>query len=338
MRRWLGIAALVLAGCATAPLPPAPARIAVGYIPAFEGLDRAIEASPISYYTHLNLAFVNVDPAGRVIAGEKMACMDGGEDGQVSLASLRRAVRSGHDVQAKVLVSLGGGAIPACSGDWAALLRPGTRDTVVRNLIDLVDREGLDGIDVDIEGELLTRIDKAGDFLPFIEALGDALHRRGKLLTTATGSYEGGMVPVESVAWFDLVNVMAYDLVGPTWGEPGAEHSPYEQAERDLALWRSRGVPRDKLVLGVPFYGRGFGSYAGGENSYRQLVRRFGEQAAQGDVIGERCGGCSYITYNGPATIARKAALARELAGGVMVWELTEDSEDAALTRALLGK
>ena len=54
-------------------------------------------------------------------------------------------------------------------------------------------------------------------------------------------------------------------------------------------------------------------------------------------VVGERCAGCSYITYNGTETLARKARLARREGAGIMVWEVTEDTEDALLIRTLLG-
>ena len=57
------------------------------------------------------------------------------------------------------------------------------------------------------------------------------------------------MVPVSSIPWFDLVNVMSYDAIGPTWGRVGDEHAPIAQAERDMALWRARGVPAERLVL-----------------------------------------------------------------------------------------
>ena len=43
---------------------------------------------------------------------------------------------------------------------------------------------------------------------------------------------------------------------------PGTEHSPYALAQSDIATWQARGLPRDKLVLGMPFYGLGFNGYA----------------------------------------------------------------------------
>jgi chitinase len=311
-----------------------PAPVKVGYLPAFRGIEAVAERADMNHYTHINIAFANPAPDGRIIDGGAMSCMEGGARGAVSLAEFDEAVAKARAAGAKVLVSLGGGVIPVCSGDWAELLTPERRAAVVRNLVALVDTRGLDGLDVDIEGALLTEIDKAGNYTPFIAELGAAMRARGKLLTCATASYEGGMIPQSSVPWFDLVNVMSYDAIGPSWGPAGAEHSSFDQARRNLALWRTRGVPRERLVLGVPFYGYGFGSYRA-NYAYRDILAEHGAAAAARDVIGERCAGCSYITHNSPATLSRKAELARAEAAGIMVWEITQDTSDAGLIRGM---
>ncbi|WP_182466806.1 glycosyl hydrolase family 18 protein [Sphingomonas gilva] len=327
----LGLGAVLLLGAAAQAQPSQP--VWVGYLPVFRGLETVTARADMTHYTHINLAFANPAPDGRIVDGDAMACMEGGAQGDVTLAELDAAIGRVKAAGAKALLSLGGGTIPGCSGDWAELLAPERRPAVVRNLVALVDAHGLDGIDVDIEGALLTAIDKAGNYTPFIAELGAAMRARGKLLTCATASYQGGMIPRSSVPWFDLVNVMSYDAIGPSWGSPGAEHSTFEQAQRDLALWRERGVAREKLVLGVPFYGYGFGGYRP-NHAYRDILAEHGPAAAN-DVIGERCAGCSYVTHNGPATLARKAALAQAEAAGVMVWEITQDTDDAALIRAM---
>lgn len=325
---------LALAACATPSRDATPTRpVAVGYVPAFKGFDAIVGRSDFAHYTHINLAFVNPNPRGELVTRDAMACMEAGGGRTVSLASFDAAVARIHAGHAKVLVSLGGGTIPACSGDWATMLRPETRAMVVRNLVALVDRHRLDGIDVDIEGELLTRIDKAGNYTPFIAELGAAMRARGKLLTCATASYEGGMVPVSSIPWFDLVNVMSYDAIGPTWGKPGDEHAPLAQAERDMALWRARGVPADRLVLGLPFYGYGYNGYRP-TYAYREIAAEHAP-APGDDVVGERCAGCGYVTFNGVDTLRRKAALARAQGTGVMVWEISQDTDDEALIRAV---
>lgn len=317
-------------------ISPALARerpVTVGYLAAFKGLDLSIARTHLPSYTHFNLSFANPDPAGAFIRDGRLTCMGDERGANLTADALRATVAKLQASGAKVLVSVAGGVIPGCSGDWKALLAPDKRAATAAALVELADTLGLDGIDIDIEGELLTAIDRAGNYVPFIETLSAAMKARGKLLTCATASYEGGMIPVGSIPYFDLVNVMSYDAIGPSWGQAGAEHSSLAMARRDLDLWLARGVAPERLVLGVPFYGYGFG----GEKpnwSYRDLVAAHPD-AAKGDLIGKACAGCRYITYNSPATIEAKARLARTKAGGVMVWELSQDTPDHALTRAI---
>ena len=289
----------------------------------------------LSAFTHFNIAFANPAFDGNFLNGDRMACMTDAEGRPYQIDALKTIVTKLQSHGAKVLVSIGGGVIPGCSGDWTALLAPDRRGDTVSRLVELVDTLGLDGIDVDIEWTLLADLDRSGRYVPFVAALADAMKTRGHLLTCATASAPGGMIPTASIPFFDLINVMSYDAIGPTWGPAGAEHSTYDMAVRDLDLWLGLGVPPDRLVLGVPFYGYGFG----GERaslSYRDIVTERGESAGRTDLVGEACAGCRYVTFNGPATIERKARLARAKAGGVMVWELSQDTSDHALTRAIM--
>ena len=304
--------------------------VVIGYIAAFKGLDREMQQRGLDKYTHLDLAFVNPTPAAAVLAPGGLACAPALAENSsmmVSDAQLRALVTTAHRAGTKVIASLGGAVIPPCGGDWAELLQPRTRPVLVANLIAMVDRYDLDGLDVDLEGELMMRIDKEGNYTPFIRELASALHARAKLLTAATGSYPGGMVPEASLPYFDLIGIMSYDQVGPTWGIPGGEHSTYSQAQTDLALWIGKGVPPRKLALGMPFYGRGFGGYRQGW-SLQDIADQFGRRQLKSDVAGQRCGGCSYITYNGLPTLERKAELAGAWGAGVMVWEVGQDLDD----------
>lgn len=328
-------AALMLSLSAATAYAETPRPITVGYVPAFKGMGAIMTKSDLTPYTHLNISFANPDASGAILSGDVFSCMQDETGAAVPQAALHEAVARAHKSGSKILVSLGGGSIPQCSGNWAELLKPENRATVVKNLVALADTFGLDGIDVDIEGVLLTEIDKAGNYTPFIAELSAALKARGKLLTCATASYVGGMIPDSSIPYFDLVNVMAYDAIGPNWGTAGDEHSPYSQAERDMKLWRAKGVAKDKLVLGVPFYGYGYGDYAVGYNAYRDLVATFGAEIADKDVYGKRCAGCSYVTYNGLPTLRKKAKLAMKQGAGVMVWEISQDTDDQVLIRTL---
>ncbi|MEM9966197.1 MAG: glycosyl hydrolase family 18 protein [Asticcacaulis sp.] len=308
--------------------------VAIGYVPAFKGMGRVMAQADLRQYTHLNVSFVNPTADGAVMAGDRFACMNDHTRQAVTDTDFRAAVAKAHENGNRILVSLGGGVIPECSGNWAELLKPENRSVVVKNLLALVDQYDLDGLDVDIEGVLLTEIDAAGNYTPFIAELSRELKARGKLLTCATASYEGGMIPVSSIPYFDLVNVMSYDAIGPGWGQAGDEHSPYAQAVADMALWRERGVPQERLVLGVPFYGYGYGQYRAGYN-FRDLLAEYGEAVFDKDVWGTRCAGCDYITYNGLETLRKKAELGVREGAGIMVWEISQDTEDHRLIRTL---
>lgn len=310
--------------------------IAIGYVAAFKGLDRIIARGGFEHYTHLNLAFANPDPGGALQRDGALACAPAGDGAMVSAKSLRRLVDAGHGAGAKVLVSVGGGVIPPCSGDWAELLKPATRSKIVEGLVRLVDDYRLDGIDVDLEGELMTRIDRAGNYTAFIAELSAALRSRGKLLTAATATYEGGMVPDSALRYFDLIGIMSYDAIGPTWGSAGDEHSSFDQAKAHLDYWIAKGVPREKLALGLPFYGYGFNGF---RRNYRlsDIAAEYGMGALKFDVIGRRCGGCPYITYNGLATLERKARMAGIAGVGVMVWETDHDLPEHDAIRAVVA-
>jgi len=231
----------------------------VGYVAAFEGLDLEMQQSGLAKYTQIDLAFVNPTPSGDVLAPGGLACapaVHGSSDVMVSDAQLRALVAQAHRTGARLVASLGGAVIPGCGGDWEQLLQPAARPKLVANLLVLVDRYDLDGLDVDLEGELMAGIDAGGNYTPFVRELATALHARSKLLTAATGSYPGRMVPDGSLPYFDLIGIMSYDQVGPTWGTPGGEHSTYPQALADLTQWISKGVPASILRPGLRHFPR----------------------------------------------------------------------------------
>ncbi|ALV04537.1 carbohydrate-binding protein [Roseateles depolymerans] len=318
LRSHLLIAALALCGVAGSAL--AQTKV-VGYIPSYKGLRAVADRTDLSKLTHINIAFANPSANGSFLSGGNPTCMESATGGDISYV-----VQKAHAAGVKVLVSLAGGVIPGCSGNWQTLLQPGNRGNLVNNLAQFVNTFGLDGVDVDLEGALLTAIDKAGNYTPFIQNLRSALP--GKLVTAATATYEGGMVPVSSLPHFDFVTLMSYDAVGPSWGSVGTEHSSYAMAQSHIATWQARGLPKEKLVLGVPFYGYGFNGYAA-DYGFNDIVAQFGASAAQKDLIGTLCASCGYITYNGIPTIKAKTRLALQQGSGVMIWELSQDGTGA---------
>jgi chitinase len=141
------------------------------------------------------------------------------------------------------------------------------------------------------------------------------------LLTTAVvalGRHGDDILP-EVFEIVDFMNIMAYD------GD-GQNHSPYEYALQALDYWEGRGLPKEKMVLGVPFYGRP------SEATYRELVAN-DPQAAQSDSS-SYLGGMVY--YNGIPTIQAKTNLALQRGSGIMIWELSQDTtDDTSLLNAI---
>lgn len=296
----------LLAGCGSptpGPVPPRP--LVVAYVPNW--IDLAAFAKTIDYakVTHLNLAFENPTD----------------DSGELSFRPHDETlIRAAHAHGVKVLVSIGGGGAadnPVMKPRYLSLVSGPRRAAFVAKLAAYVKAHGFDGLDVDLEGPSIN-----ADYGPFVVELAAALRRDGKLITAALSQgYGGGNVPGAALGAFDFVNVMAYDATG-SWApnRPG-QHSSMEFARANVAYWQKRGVPKEKLVLGVPFYGRAFGPAAARRgNSYKEIVARF-PGAEQHDQAGDT------IWYNGIPTIRAKAQLVRDQGlGGVMIWSLDNDA------------
>ena len=282
-------------------------KVVIGYIPTWVDMRKTIDNTDLNILTHINLSFLNPDDSGSFLVNGEPVCSDG------STSDIKYVVKKAHDKGVKVLVSLAGGVVPDCSGNWEILLQKTSRTTVVNNLTALVAFYDLDGIDVDIEGGLLNTISEAGDYTPFIKELRAVLNPLGKLVTCATASYVGGRIPQSSFPYFDYINIMAYDN---NWNT-SEHHSTYGDAVRDMKLWLALGCPADKLVLGVPFYAYK-GIVGSGGKSYRDIVSE-NPDAAQLDVYND-------YKYNGIPTIKAKTEYAIKHGAGIMIWEISQDA------------
>ena len=131
---------------------------------------------------------------------------------------------------------------------------------------------------------------------------------------------------------FDFVNVMAYDATGSWNPKAPGQHSSIEFAKRNVDYWRKRGLPPSKTVLGVPFYGYGFGkAFRKGGYAYSAILAAHPD-AATHDQVGET------MWYNGVATIEAKTryAIEHQLAG-IMIWSLNQDVKgDKSLLDAIV--
>ena len=177
-------------------------------------------------------------------------------------------------------------------------------------------------------------------------------------------------------AVLDWINVMSYDFHGswspitnfnsplyPSSADPSSDPDIRERFNTDSAIqgYLAAGAPRSKLVLGVPFYGRGWagvsdvdhglyqshggvptGTWEPGVFDYSDLARSYvptyqryvHAEAAVPWLHSPQEG--VMISYDDPESLGRKVAyvIANGL-GGAMFWELSGDSDDWALLRGL---
>ena len=283
----------------------------VGYL--LQGKDVRGRAATLDLdrITDLNIAFLNPDSTGSFTVSD----------------SLRKAVEFVHSKGVAIFFSIGGGSAPEY---LKALLKEGRQEKLVEDLTQLTRQYGFDGVDVDLEETFIT-----DDYGSFVHRLGKMLHAQGKLMTAAVATAYGPHYPDKALHEFDFISIMSYDKTGPwTPSKPGP-HSPYSMAVDDLVYWnKTRKIASDKLNLGVPFYGYGFGVNAPESMSYQGVITQYPD-AWNVDQLTVPGGGIVY--YNGAATIKAKTALAlQKKAGGMMIWELTQDAQGpSSLLRAM---
>ncbi|MBO9153882.1 glycosyl hydrolase family 18 protein [Chitinophaga sp. GCM10012297] len=281
----------------------------LGYLLSDNDWHTAVNSIDLTKITDLNLAFLNPEA-----------------DGSFNIdPAVKQVTDKARAKNVRVFMSIGGGGAPAY---LAELIKPGKRSAFVAGILAQLEQHGFDGVDVDLENDLIN-----ADYPAFVAELRTALTARNKLMTAALASWNADKIPDATIKSYDFINIMSYDKTGP-WNlsRPGP-HSPYEMAVEDFTYFsQRRGVAAEKLLVGLPFYGYGFGVNAPSGIRYNELIVQY-PGAENADEVTVNGGGKIY--YNGINTIRQKVAFAlSSKAAGVMIWELTQDSGDA---KSLLG-
>lgn len=279
----------------------------------------SVETLPYDKLTHVIYAFLIPGSDGSLIGIEKPE-------------KLKALVAAAHAKGVKVSVAVGGwsyknvplqGNFEKMAGDVK------TRKLFVRNTVDFLKAYNLDGLDLDWEFPTAS-----APYEALVRDLNTALDAEGMFLSAAlNGAWSETGAPAVSalvtdacLEYFDFINVMAYDA-DPT----GPGHSPLWFAETSIRYWAARGVPQEKIIIGVPFYG------APGWVQYRDIIKDNPENAWRDRtemVVGNW--GKIPVYYNGVATIQEKTRMALMKAGGVMIFDVNEDTQDAtSLTAAI---
>jgi len=245
--------------------------VMIGYVTGDGWTKEQIQARKL---THINYAFAVPDSMGGLAP---MQPKD--EANMAALTSLRSVNKD-----LKILISIGGWG--GCKYFSDAALNDASRRKFADAAVALLKKNKLDGVDIDWEypaqigaGNIFRPEDKQ-NYTLFLKALRDRLDEEGKrdnrtgknhyLLTSATGGDTAFVNHTElanAQQYLDYVNIMTYDLYHGNDKQTG-HHSPLYQSDpaphaRTGSVTAVEGhiragVPASKIVLGVPFYGRGW--------------------------------------------------------------------------------
>lgn len=338
--------------------------VIIGYVGGFRGL-ADIESVAANKLTHINYAFVNVVDNGAVLTNEKTDT--------VNFRKLRALKLQNPDL--KILISLGGWT---WSGNFSdAVLTDTARRAFAASAVDIIRKHDLDGVDIDweypgrpgYEGNIYRPEDKENFTTMFAELRIelDALERetgQKKLLTTAVGAFSGFLDVTEmgrAERYLDLVNLMTYD-----YSSRLAEHhtnlfasgkvNSANSADKAVREFVAAGVPIEKLVMGIAFYGRkyqlapdatqGLGDSivarlpGGGYSGYTMLKdsvenqdgnKKYRDTKAKAPYIYNRQTQ-EFITYDDEWSVRNKCKYVKKHGmAGVMFWEYSSDPKEYLL-------
>ncbi len=333
----------------------------VGYYPywaAYRG--HTVDLLDGDRLTHINYAFANIDSSLRITMG----------DPNIDPANFRALNTLKDDYpHLKTLISVGGWSWSARFSDVA--LNGHNRSVFAESCVDFITRHGFDGVDLDweypVRGGMAHNVSRPADkenFTLLLKELREKLDARGEidgreyLLTIAGGGFSEYLSNIEPHIihqYLNYANIMSYDYNG-TWSSLTNFNAPlypvsdssrrYHNQSVDCGVkaWLSAGFPKDKIVMGVPFYGHKYqgvsnseqglaGSFSGGSpvsyadivNNYLHrpgYVRYYHEQA----MVPWLFNGSTFISYEDAESMRRKGEYIRAKGlSGAMIWELSFD-------------
>jgi chitinase len=341
-----------------------------------------VTSGSASKLTHINYAFGNVQN-GQCVIGDSYADYDRFYDAASSVdgvadtwdaGALRGSFNQLRKLKQmypniKILWSFGGWTWSGGFGQAAA--NPTAFAESCYNLLHDPRWNGVfDGIDIDWEYPNTCGLTCDTSGPAAYKNLMQALRNRfGSELVTAAvpagyahinaADYGGA---AQYVNWY---NVMTYDFFGAFDGDgPTAPHSPLNNytgipqanfySDYAIQLYKQKGVPASKLLLGIGFYGRGWtgvpstngglnqpatgpaqGSFEPGIEDYKVLVNTCPSTGTVAGTAYAYCGG-NWWSYDTPSTIASKMSYRRSQGlGGTFFWELSGDTGSGSLINAI---
>lgn len=399
MRLFLSLIALALFAPLASAEEPKPAPRVVGYFSEWGIYQRKFDVSaiPAAKLTHINYAFAKI-VNGECALFDSYAAIDKAYPGDTWDPGVLRGnfkqlqlLKKKHP-HLKTLISVGGWTLSGPFSDLA--VTDEGRKKFAKSCVAFMLKYGFDGVDIDWEypggGGLetnKTRPEDKQNYTLLLAELRAQLDVQGKtdkrayLLTIAApaGPKTFANLELDKIhKHLDWLNLMSYDFHGG-WSDATNFNAALFPAKADptkdevirtkfnasaaVTAYLAAGVPAEKLVLGVPFYGRGWsgvkpandglfqahnkqlpqGTWEAGVFDYKDIAanylgkrgKRFWHDEAKVPWLFDAQTGL-VISYDDPESLKLKAEYARDKKlGGVMIWELSADDAKNSLLDAL---
>jgi len=330
-------------------------KVIIGYVGGFRGLVNTdlIQAKKL---THINYAFVDIK--------NNRAWLHLEATDTINFRHLNLLKKQNPAL--KILISIGGWTWSGRFSD--AVLSDTSRQGFVSSAIDIIKKYDMDGIDIDWEypalkgdkGNIYRPEDTHNYTLMFKELrsqLNDLQKQTGKkyLLTTAVGGFQGFVDHTEmndAQQYLDYINLMTYDFSG---GKIASHHTSlykskaykgHNNADNAATLFMAAGVPANKLVMGIAFYGKssilvegakGLGdsvaTYSRGlgytkiKDSILKIpaFKEYRDKHAKADYI-YNDSTRQFITYDDEWSVKKKCKyVKKKKMAGAMFWEYNDD-------------
>lgn len=292
------------------------------------------------YMTHINYAFGHVNESFNGVKIDN-------EERLRQIVDLRK-----QKPELKVLLSIGGWG----SGRFSEMAANDEYRRAFAADCDRVVKEfALDGIDIDWEyptssmANISSSPDDTENFTLLMQDIRAAIGNEKELTlaTVASARYIDFKAILPSV---DFVNIMAYDMASAPKHHSAlypSGHSGNITSDGAVTAHLKAGVPPSKLVMGMPFYGRGgdgypsFQDYNKVGNTDTQYTEKW-DEVAQVPYLADK-NDTLVFGFENPRSLAIKCQyiLDKDLLGG-MYWDYSGDNEQGDLRRTvaenLLGK
>ncbi|XP_012137363.2 chitotriosidase-1 [Megachile rotundata] len=212
--------------------------------------------------THLIYAFTGITADGDVRVVDNWLDLPDGKDGFGKFTRLRQS-----SPNTKIMVAMGGWNESSSTFSQVAS-NPATRAKFVRNVVKFLKQYNFDGFDLDWEypNQRGGQASDKQNFVALLRELRQEFDKHGYLLSIASAAAESlaakSYIISQVAQYVHFINLMTYDFNG-SWNRHTGLNAPLYSSSKDCAdaavcYWLSQGAPADKIILGIPAYGRSF--------------------------------------------------------------------------------